>query len=114
MGKLNCAAVETGAFKAQGDNRAANEEDRKLRANIANATHNGNGKLVASRKLWSVRRARTKARKAGQIIAWSSGAPGWKNELRRVAKSATEVLKADEGDEPCADTTLWKPIVKNF
>ena len=48
MEKLNCAAVETRAFK---DNRAAKEEDRKLNTNIANATHNGKGKLVASRKL---------------------------------------------------------------
>ena len=78
MEKLNMAAVETKAFKAQGDNRAAKDEDRKLRDNIANATHNGNGKLVASRKLWSVRRARTKARKAAQMIAWSSGVSGWK------------------------------------
>ena len=100
--------------KAQGDNRAAKDEDRKLRDNIASASHICNGKLVAARKLWSVRRARTRAKKAAQMIAWSSGAPGWKNELRRVAKSATEVLKAEEGDEPCADTNLWKPIVKNF
>ena len=51
MEKLNCAAVEAMAFKAQGDNRAAKEEDRTLRDNIANATHSGNGKLAASRKL---------------------------------------------------------------
>ena len=48
------------------------------------------------------------------MIAWSSGVSGWKNELRRIGNSATEVLKADVGDEPCADTNLWKPIVKNF
>ena len=37
------------------------------------------------------------------MIAWSSGVPGWKNELRRIGKSATEVLKAEDGDEPRAD-----------
>ena len=57
MDKLNCAAVETRAFKAQGDNRSAKEEDRKLRDDIAKAAHSGNGELVATRKLSFVRKA---------------------------------------------------------
>ena len=48
------------------------------------------------------------------MIAWSSGAPGWKNEFRNIGKSPTEVLKAKEDDEPCSDTAMWGPIVKHF
>ena len=77
MEKINCAAMESKAFKPQGGNRVAREEDRKLRDNIAKAAHNDDGKLIAMRKLWSVSRARTKAKKTAQMIAWSSGAPGW-------------------------------------
>ena len=48
------------------------------------------------------------------MIAWSSGAPGWKHALRKISKSATDVLKAREEVEVCADTAMWKPILNHL
>ena len=47
------------------------------------------------------------------MIAWSEGGRGWKNEMRKVNKSATESLRLNKDDAPLTDTDDWPAVVNS-